>query len=200
MSDCGFNCPGVARGVSRSLGLSSSFPSSLRTADARSPDETVFSRGSPCNAVFYIQSGKVKLTVLSGLGKEAIVAMLGPDEFVSEACITGQPVCLASAETVTDAVIVRMAKAVVIKVIHDEPAFAELFIAYLLKRTMRIEAHLVNQLSNSSENRLARASAAWRCQARELEMIWFSAVLLPSRRPVSSQLASGSRLSRHRRN
>jgi CRP/FNR family transcriptional regulator, cyclic AMP receptor protein len=120
-------------------------------------DDLVFAQGDPGDSIFYIQSGSVKLTVLSSLGKEAVVALLGAGEFLGEGCLAAQPIRLSGAKAATNAVIVRMDKAIVIKVIHDEPAFAELFIAHLLKRTLRVEADLVDQLFNSSEKRLARA-------------------------------------------
>jgi CRP-like cAMP-binding protein len=107
--------------------------------------------------VFYIQKGKVKVTVLSEQGKEAVVAVLGPDEFCGEGCLTGQPVRLATATAMTECEIMRLEKATMIRVIHEEPAFAEMFVSHLLARTSRVEADLVDQLFNSSEKRLARA-------------------------------------------
>jgi CRP-like cAMP-binding protein len=127
-----------------------------RTLKQYGRNEVVFSQGDPCDAVFYIQSGTLKLTVLSDFGKEAVVAMLGANDFMNETCVAAQPLCLASAVTVTDAVIMRLEKNAVVKVIHEEPAFSEMFIAHLLVRTARIEADLVDQLFNSSEKRLAR--------------------------------------------
>jgi CRP/FNR family transcriptional regulator, cyclic AMP receptor protein len=118
--------------------------------------QIVFSQGDPANAVFYIQSGNVKLTVVSEQGKEAVVAMLGTNEFFGEACLAGQAQRIATAATTTDSVIVRLEKAAIVRVIHQEPAFSEMFIAHLLGRTIRIEADLVDQLFNSSEKRLAR--------------------------------------------
>jgi CRP/FNR family transcriptional regulator, cyclic AMP receptor protein len=118
--------------------------------------QIVFSQGDPANAVFYIQSGNVKLTVVSEQGKEAVVAMLGTNEFFGEACLAGQAHRIATAATTTDSAIVRLEKAAIVRVIHQEPAFSEMFIAHLLGRTIRIEADLVDQLFNSSEKRLAR--------------------------------------------
>jgi CRP/FNR family cyclic AMP-dependent transcriptional regulator len=118
--------------------------------------QIVFSQGDPANAVFYIQSGNVKVTVVSEQGKEAVVAMLGTNEFFGEACLAGQARRIATAATTTDSVIVRLEKAAIVRVIHQEPAFSEMFIAHLLGRTIRIEADLVDQLFNSSEKRLAR--------------------------------------------
>jgi CRP/FNR family cyclic AMP-dependent transcriptional regulator len=120
-------------------------------------DETVFSQSSSADAVFYIQKGKVKITVVSEQGKEAVVAILGPDEFCGEGCLTGQPLRLATATAMTDCEIMRVEKAVMVRVLHEEPAFSEMFVSHLLARTIRVEADLVDQLFNSSEKRLARA-------------------------------------------
>ena len=120
-------------------------------------NQKVFSQGAPADAVFYILKGKVKVTVVSEQGKEAIVAILGPDEFCGEACLTGQPLRLATAVAMTECEIMRLEKATMIRVIHEEPAFSEMFVSHLLARTSRVEADLVDQLFNSSEKRLARA-------------------------------------------
>ena len=120
-------------------------------------NETVFSQSSFTDAVFYIQKGKVKITVVSEQGKEAVVAILGPDEFCGEGCLTGQQLRLATATAVTDCEIMRLEKATMVRVLHEEPAFSEFFVAHLLARTIRVEADLVDQLFNSSEKRLARA-------------------------------------------
>jgi CRP/FNR family transcriptional regulator, cyclic AMP receptor protein len=119
-------------------------------------DQVVFRQGDPSDAVFYIQSGKVKATVVSEQGKEAVVAVLGTDDFFGEGCLAGQPLRLATVSAMTQCVIVRIAKADITRVIHKEPAFAELFIAHLLSRNSRVEEDLVDQLFNSSEKRLAR--------------------------------------------
>ena len=113
-------------------------------------------RANPRDSVFYIQSGKVKKTVVSEQGKEAVVALLGTGDFFGEGCLTGQPRRLSTVSAVTESVIVRIAKADITRVIHKEPAFAELFIAHLLARNSRVEEDLVDQLFNSSEKRLAR--------------------------------------------
>ena len=107
-------------------------------------------------AVFYIQTGKVKLTVVSEQGKEAVVAVLERESFFGESCLVGQTVRTATATALEDSSIVRIDKDAMIRMLHEEPAFAELFIAYLLAHTMRVEADLVDQLFNSSEKRLAR--------------------------------------------
>ena len=118
--------------------------------------DVVFSQGDNGDAVFYIQKGKVKLTVVSELGKEAVIAILGADEFFGEGCLAGQLQRIATVTVMTDAVIMRLEKAAIIRVIHQEPAFSEKFIAHLLGRSIRVEADLVDQLFNSSEKRLAR--------------------------------------------
>ena len=120
-------------------------------------NQKVFSQGSSADAVFYIQKGKVKITVVSEQGKEAVVAVLGPDEFCGEGCLTGQPLRLATATAMTECEIMRLEKATMIRVLHEEPAFSEMFVSHLLARTIRVEADLVDQLFNSSEKRLARA-------------------------------------------
>ena len=119
-------------------------------------DEIVFSQGDPADAVFYIQSGKVKVTVVSEQGKEAVVAMLGTNDFFGEGCLAGQARRIATVAAIMDSVIVRLEKAAIVRVIHQEPAFSEMFIAHLLSRAIRVEADLVDQLFNSSEKRLAR--------------------------------------------
>ena len=118
--------------------------------------EIVFSQGDPADAVFYIQSGKVKVTVVSEQGKEAVVAMLGTNDFFGEGCLAGQARRIATVATIMDSVIVRLENAAIVRVIHREPAFSEMFIAHLLSRAIRVEADLVDQLFNSSEKRLAR--------------------------------------------
>jgi CRP/FNR family cyclic AMP-dependent transcriptional regulator len=119
-------------------------------------DQVVFSQGDPADAVFYIQKGKVKVTVVSEQGKEAVVAILGTDDFFGENSLAGLALRISTVTTMTASIIVRLEKAAIVFVIHEEPAFAELFIAHLLGRTIRVEADLVDQLFNSSEKRLAR--------------------------------------------
>jgi CRP/FNR family transcriptional regulator, cyclic AMP receptor protein len=120
-------------------------------------DQIVFSQGEPADAVFYIQKGKTKLTVVSEQGKEAVVAILGPDEFCGEGCLAGQPRRMATAMAMTECEIMRLEKQAIVRILHDEPAFSEMFVAHLLARTIRVEEDLVDQLFNSSEKRLARA-------------------------------------------
>ena len=136
---------------------------SISVESERGASHFRLSEGSNClhagrtrDSVFYIQSGKVKKTVVSEQGKEAVVALLGTDDFFGEGCLAGQPLRLSTVTAVTECVIVRLAKADITRVIHQEPAFAELFIAHLLARNSRVEEDLVDQLFNSSEKRLAR--------------------------------------------
>ena len=119
-------------------------------------EQIVFSLGDAADAVFYIQKGKVKVTVISEQGKEAVVAILEADEFFGEGCLAGQTQRISTVATMTECVIMRLEQAAVVRVIHQEPAFAEMFIAHILGRTIRVEADLVDQLFNSSEKRLAR--------------------------------------------
>jgi CRP/FNR family cyclic AMP-dependent transcriptional regulator len=132
-----------------------------RVGDGRSiakyrKGQIVFSQGEPADAVFYVQKGKVKLTVVSEQGKEAVIAILGADEFFGEGCLAGQPQRISTVTVMTDAVVMRLEKAAIIRVLHQEPAFSEMFIAHLLGRSIRVEADLVDQLFNSIEKRLAR--------------------------------------------
>jgi CRP-like cAMP-binding protein len=128
-----------------------------RTVSKYAKDVVVFPQAGPADAVFYIQKGKIKLVVESAQGKEAVVALLGPDEFFGEGCLVGQPLRLATARAMVESEIMRVGKAEMIRVLHDEPSFGELFTAHLLIRNSRVEADLVDQLFNSSEKRLARA-------------------------------------------
>jgi CRP/FNR family cyclic AMP-dependent transcriptional regulator len=118
--------------------------------------QPVFAQGDPADAAFYIQSGKVKVTVVSQQGKEAVVALLGSGDFFGEGCLNGQTKRMTSAVAMEESVIARLERAVVLRTLHEEPAFADMFIAYLLKRNLRMEGDLVDQLFNSSEKRLAR--------------------------------------------
>ncbi len=127
-----------------------------RTVGKYRNDQVIFSQGDAGDAVFYIQKGKVKVTVVSEQGKEAVVAILGTDDFFGEGCLAGQALRISTIAAMTDSVIARIEKAAIIRVIHQEPTFAEMFIAHLLSRTIRVEADLVDQLFNSSEKRLAR--------------------------------------------
>jgi CRP/FNR family transcriptional regulator, cyclic AMP receptor protein len=116
----------------------------------------VFRQGEPADAVFYIQKGRIQLTVVSEHGKEGVVAILGPGDFFGEGCLAGQPVHMASASAMAASTIIRIEKATMIRMLHDQPAVSEMFMAFLLSRNIQIEADLVDQLFNSSERRLAR--------------------------------------------
>ena len=119
--------------------------------------QVVFAQGDPADSVFYIREGRVKITVMSDQGKEAVVAFLKAGDFIGEGCLTGRPRRVSTARAVEDSIITRMDKATMVRVLRDEPSFSELFTAHLLARTLRVEEDLVDQLFNSSEKRLARA-------------------------------------------
>lgn len=127
-----------------------------KTSQLSPKKHTIFSQGDAAEAVFYIQTGKVKLTVVSQQGKEAVVAILEPGAFFGQSCLAGQTIRVATASAVEDSNIVRINKDAMVRVLHEEPIFAELFMAYLLSHTIRVEEDLVDQLFNSSEKRLAR--------------------------------------------
>jgi CRP-like cAMP-binding protein len=127
-----------------------------KTIQKSRKNHLIFSQGDAADAVFYILEGKVKLTVLSRRGKEAVVAILEHTAFFSESCLAGQLVHMSTATTLEPSTILRIEKAAMIHVLHDQRAFAELFTSYLLTRNIRIQEDLVDQLFNSSEKRLAR--------------------------------------------
>ena len=127
-----------------------------KTTRAYRSNQLVFSQGDAADAVFYVQSGKVKLTVVSTRGKEAVIGVLEQGSFFGEGCLAAQPLRMSTASAIQPASIVRVARSTMVRVLHREPEFAELFIAYLLSRNVRIEEDLVDQLFNSSEKRLAR--------------------------------------------
>ena len=118
--------------------------------------EVIFVQGDVADSVFYIRKGKVKVTVVSAHGKEAVVAILGVDEFIGEGCLIGQPRRLATATAMTDCETMRVQKAEIVRVLQDEPTFSQMFIAHILARNARVEEDLVDQLFNSTEKRLAR--------------------------------------------
>jgi CRP/FNR family cyclic AMP-dependent transcriptional regulator len=119
-------------------------------------DQIIFSQGDVGDAVFYVQKGKIKLTVVSDRGKEAVVGILGPDHFFGEGCMNGHPLRVTTATAIEQSLITRIPKAAMIATLHGEPRFSELFMADLLSRNSRIEEDLIDQLFNSSEKRLAR--------------------------------------------
>jgi len=118
--------------------------------------QTIFTQSDPADALFYIRRGKVKLTVVSNRGKQAVVAILSAGHFFGEGCLAGQQVRMSSAAAMSECSLVRLEKAAAVAVIHNEPLFSELFLRYVLSRNIRIEEDLIDQLFNSSEKRLAR--------------------------------------------
>jgi CRP/FNR family transcriptional regulator, cyclic AMP receptor protein len=128
-----------------------------RTISNYEKNQAIFSQGGAADSVFYIQEGKVKVTVRSDQGKEAVVAIHGKADFFGEGCLNGQPLRLASAVAMADSTIMRITKAAIVRVLREQPKFAEAFMSHLLARNARVEEDLVDQLFNSSEKRLARA-------------------------------------------
>ena len=121
------------------------------------PNQSVFSQGDDADAVFFLRRGKVRLTVVSEHGKQAVIGVLGRGTFFGENCLAVQPLRKSTARTLVSSSIVRVAKKAMVALLHREPEFAELFVAYLLSRSARIEGDLIHRLFNSSEKRLARA-------------------------------------------
>jgi CRP/FNR family cyclic AMP-dependent transcriptional regulator len=118
--------------------------------------QSLFYQGDPAGEIFYIQKGKIKLTVVSKGGKEAVLAILGAGDFFGEGCLAGQTVRMTSATTMSECSIIRLKKSHVIRLLRDEQVFSEFFLGYVLSRNIRIEENLVDLLFNSSEKRLAR--------------------------------------------
>ena len=127
-----------------------------RLVSTHQKKQVIFAQGDVADSVIYIKKGKVKVTVVSKQGKEAVVAILGADEFLGEGCLIGQPKRLATATTMTDCITMRVDKVEILRVLQDEPAFSKIFISHILARNARIEEDLVDQLFNSTEKRLAR--------------------------------------------
>jgi len=119
-------------------------------------NRTIFWQGDPADSVFYLRQGKVKLSVASQEGKEAIVAILGDGEFFGEGCLTGQPLRIATATAIADCTLVRIEKALMARMLHEQHDLSEMFVTHLLSRSIRYEADLVDQYFDSSEKRLAR--------------------------------------------
>jgi CRP/FNR family transcriptional regulator, cyclic AMP receptor protein len=116
----------------------------------------IFRQSGPADAVFYIQKGRIKIVVTSKQGKEAVVGILGVGDFFGEGCLIGQPLRLATAKAMVESEVMRVAKTEMVRLLHDEPEFGEVFTKHLLTRNSRVEEDLVDQLFNSSEKRLAR--------------------------------------------
>jgi CRP/FNR family cyclic AMP-dependent transcriptional regulator len=127
-----------------------------RTSIDYTNGQIIFAQGDPADAIFYIQRGKVKLTVVSKPGREGVLAILGTGDFFGESCLAGQARCMKSATAIGDATIMRVEKQAMIRLLRQEPEFSELFMTHLLSRNIRIEEDLMDQLFNSSEKRLAR--------------------------------------------
>ena len=128
-----------------------------RTISTYPQKSVIFAQGDAADAVFYVKTGKVKVTIVSKEGKEAVVAILGTDEFFGEGILIGKLKRLATASAMTECVIMRVEKVEIMRVIRDEPTFSQMFMSHILTRSARIEEDLVDQLFNSSEKRLARA-------------------------------------------
>ena len=135
----------LARGISRG-----------KTIVEYGADRNIFRQGEPADSLFYLRQGKVKLSVISQQGKEAIVAILSAGEFFGEGCLAGQPLRMATATAMTDCTLVRIEKSLMARMLHEQHDISELFVTHLLSRNIRYEADLVDQLFNSSEKRLAR--------------------------------------------
>ena len=127
-----------------------------RDISTHSKKTVIFAQGDDADAVFYIKKGKVKVAIVSKQGKEAVVALLGPDEFVGEGCLIGQPKRLATASAMTECETMRVSKTEIERVLQDEPAFSQMFVSHILARNARVEEDLADQLFNSTEKRLAR--------------------------------------------
>src|SRR5216684_3500921 len=119
-------------------------------------NQNIFAQGDVADTVFYLQKGRVKLTVLSEQGKEAVVAILEPGQFFGEGCLNGHPLRIASTTTMEECLVTSITKEAMLALLHTEPKFSEIFMAYLLTRNSRVEEDLIDQLFNSSEKRLAR--------------------------------------------
>lgn len=152
--------------------------------------ESVYSQGDAADAVFYIQNGRVKLTVVSKSGKEAVVAILPAGSFFGEGCLAGQPLRMATASIDQKSTIVRVERRAMVATLHEEPEFAERFLAYLLTRNVRMESDLVDHLFNSSEKRIARFSTL------TIVLFWSALAVAmrsgcPAKQPSPKKLPSG---------
>ncbi|GAC1655529.1 MAG: Crp/Fnr family transcriptional regulator [Vulcanimicrobiaceae bacterium] len=127
-----------------------------RTIETYKKNAVVFAQGDPADSVYYVQRGEIKLAIVSPRGKEAVIAILAQGFFFGEGCLAGQPLRMATAVAQSECTIVQVKKSIMVRVLHEEPEFSELFITHLLTRNIRIEEDLVDQLFNSSEKRLAR--------------------------------------------
>jgi CRP/FNR family cyclic AMP-dependent transcriptional regulator len=147
---------GTQRGQRFSLAESFGTSSKGRSIADLRKGKVIFTQGEDAADVIYIKEGKVKVTVLSRHGKEAVVALLGADEFLGEGCLIGQPKRIATAMAMTECTIMRVEKAEILRILREEPVFSQMFISHVLLRNARVEEDLVDQLFNSTEKRLAR--------------------------------------------
>lgn len=129
---------------------------SRRSISTHPPKSVIFGQGDQASTIFYIKKGKVKITVISPQGKEAVIAILGANEFFGEGCLIGQAKRLATASAMTECITIGVSKSEIQRILIDEPAFSQMFIAHILARNARVEEDLVDQLFNSTEKRLAR--------------------------------------------
>jgi CRP-like cAMP-binding protein len=127
-----------------------------RSVQNYQPEEPIFRQGDDADAVFYIRTGKVQITVVSEQGKEGVIGIMATGDFVGEGCLNGHPLRMATASALEESEILKIEKAAMIRVLHDQPSFSEMFMEFLLSRNAAIEEDLVDQLFNSSEKRLAR--------------------------------------------
>jgi len=127
-----------------------------RSISTHQKNDIIFSQGDVADAVFYIKNGKIKLTVISKQGKEAVIALLGADEFLGEGCLIGQPKRLAAAVAMSECTIMRVGKKEIQRLLQEEPKFSQMFMSHILARKDRVEEDLIDQLFNSTEKRLAR--------------------------------------------
>jgi CRP/FNR family transcriptional regulator, cyclic AMP receptor protein len=127
-----------------------------RSSATYEKNQIIFAQGDPADAVFFVQTGKLRVSVVSDQGKEAVVSILGPDEFFGEGSISGQLLRIGTVDAMVESVVVRIEKDEMIRLLREKGAFSQTFMAHLLKRALRVEADLVDQLFNSSERRLAR--------------------------------------------
>lgn len=138
------------------LGIFLAAPGAGRTKEKYKRNQVIFRQGDEAKAVYYIDKGKVHITVASKQGKEGVIAILEPGEFFGEGCLAGQPLYMATASAMGEAMVTRIEKQIMIRLLRDQPEFSQLFMGFLLSRNVQIEADLVDQLFNSSEKRLAR--------------------------------------------
>jgi CRP-like cAMP-binding protein len=152
-----------------------------RTLSTYKPKSFVFRQGAPCDAVFYVLTGHVDLSVVSRQGKERVVGQLGPRSFIGEGCLAGHPVYLASARAASEASVVRIETTTLSKALNDHPELSRRFMSFLLLRNSQVEADLIDQLFNSSEKRLARLLIMLAQVGQESELRTVSA-------PISQEL------------